>query len=105
MTIVKAAKKAARAFGFGSVITTGMAGALLSGGPALADKASADRCAAKLTPEAKAIYASSAPLLVPGADGRAVVTEQTRNLVLSGKIAHTKATESAQAAASCLVLR
>ncbi|MFG1349643.1 hypothetical protein [Xanthobacter autotrophicus] len=98
-------KKAARAFGFGGVIAAGLVGTLLSGTAALADKAAADRCATKLAPEAKAIYASSAPLLVPGADGRAVVTEQTRSLVMSGKVAHATATESAQAAAGCLVLR
>ncbi|MFG1278977.1 hypothetical protein [Xanthobacter autotrophicus] len=97
--------KAARGFGFGGVIAAGLAVTLLSGTAALADKAAADRCATKLPPDAKAIYVSSAPLLVPGADGRAVVTEQTRGLVLSGKIAHAKAAESAQAAATCLVLR
>ncbi|MDI4664553.1 hypothetical protein K9U40_09480 [Xanthobacter autotrophicus] len=97
--------KAARTFGLGSALLGGVMGMLLSAAPAHADKAAAERCAAKLSPEAKAIYAASFPLLVPGADGRAVVTEQTRSLVLSGKIAHTKATESAQAAAGCLVLR
>lgn len=80
-------------------------GVLLAAGPALADKAAADRCAAKLPPEARAIYVASVPLLVQGADGRAVVTEQTRTLVLSGKINHMKASESAQAAANCLMLR
>ncbi|QRG09779.1 hypothetical protein EZH22_21480 [Xanthobacter dioxanivorans] len=78
---------------------------LLAAVPALADKAAAERCAAKLPPEAKAIYVASVPLLVPGADGRAVVTDQTRTLVLSGKINHMKASESAQAAANCLILR
>lgn len=84
-----------------------LAGALLlaAASPAAADKASADRCAAKLPAEARAIYQASAPLLVQGADGRAVVTEQTRSLVLAGKVNHMKAAESAQAAATCLVLR
>ena len=101
MTIMKTA----RAFGFGGVVAAGLLGTLLSGTAALADKAAADRCATKLPPDARAIYASSAPLLVPGADGRAVVTEQTRGLVLSGKIAHATAAESAKAAATCLVMR
>lgn len=78
---------------------------LLWAAPALADKASADRCAAKLSADARAIYVASAPLLVKGADGRAVVTDQTRSLVLSGKVSHLTAAESAQAAADCLVLR
>lgn len=74
-------------------------------GPAWADKAAADRCATKLSREARAIYTASAPLLAKGADGRAVVTEQTRKLVLSGQIDHMKAQESAMAAAGCLILR
>lgn len=83
----------------------GVIAALLVAAPAYADKASADRCAAKLEPQARAIYTASAPLLIPGADGRAVVTEQTRKLVLSGKVSHLTAAESAQAAAGCLVMR
>ncbi|MFG1346380.1 hypothetical protein V5F59_15915 [Xanthobacter autotrophicus DSM 431] len=90
-----------RGVAFGSLLAV----SILAGTPALADRAAADRCAAKLTPEAKAIYQASAPMLVKGADGRAVVTEQTRTLVLSGKISHLTASESAQAAAECLVLR
>lgn len=89
---------------FGTVMGGVIAAALVAA-PAFADKASADRCAAKLEPEARAIYTASAPLLVPGADGRAVVTEQTRKLVLSGKVSHLSAAESAQAAAGCLVMR
>lgn len=73
--------------------------------PAFADGAAASRCAAKLPKEARAIYNASAPLLVKGADGRAVVTEQTRKLVLAGKVDHLKASVSAQAAADCLILR
>lgn len=86
----------------GAILT---AVALVMTAPALADKASADRCVAKLTADARAIYTASAPLLVKGADGRAVVTDQTRSLVLAGKVSHLTAAESAQAAADCLVLR
>lgn len=53
---------------FGTVMVGVMAAGLLAA-PAYADKGSADRCAAKLQPEARAIYVASAPLLVPGADG------------------------------------
>lgn len=81
------------------------AGAVMMGGLAMAAPANADRCAAKLPREAKAIYAASAPLLVAGADGRAVVTEQTRKLVLSGQIPHTTARDMALAAAGCLQQR
>ena len=91
--------------GMAKALGMAMGGLLLAAAPAAADKAAAERCAAKLTPEAKAIYVASAPLLVAGADGRAIVTEQTRTLVMSGKINHMKATESAQAAATCLVMR
>lgn len=73
--------------------------------PALADTAAANRCAAKLPEDARAIYNASAPLLVKGADGRAIVTEQTRKLVLSGKVSHLSANTAAMAAADCLVLR
>ncbi|WP_348838897.1 hypothetical protein [Xanthobacter sp. KR7-65] len=89
-------------------LVAGLAAAMaaaLATSPAWADKAAADRCAAKLPTEARSIYVASAPHLVPGADGRAVVTEQTRTLVLSGKVSHLTAAESAQAAANCLIMR
>lgn len=86
-------------------VVAGLAAGVLGAAPAHADKAAADRCAAKLPPEARSIYTASAPLLVAGADGRAVVTDQTRTLVMSGKVSHLTAAESAQAAAGCLVLR
>ncbi|MFG1479204.1 hypothetical protein V5F53_11145 [Xanthobacter sp. V4C-4] len=82
-----------------------LAGAVLLAGAARADTAAGDRCAAKLPPEARAIYIASAPRLVPGADGRAVVTEETRKLVLAGTVDFAKAQDSALAAADCLVLR
>ncbi|MEP9347761.1 hypothetical protein [Xanthobacter sp. KR7-225] len=85
------------------VVTLAALAALAS--PARADTAEAGRCAAKLSGEARAIYNASAPLLGKGADGRAVVTEQTRKLVLSGKVSHLTANVAAMAAADCLVLR
>lgn len=87
------------------VLRYALAGLVVSTMPALADAGAASRCAAKLSREARAIYNASAPLLVKGADGRAVVTDQTRKLVLSGKVDHLKANQSAEAAAACLVLR
>jgi len=73
--------------------------------PAHADRRSADSCASKLQKPAKAIYDASAPLLVQGADGRAVVTEQTRKLVMAGAVPHIQAQEMAMAAATCLMQR
>lgn len=89
---------------FGAVVGGVVLGGILAT-PVLADKAAADRCAAKLDAEARAIYTASAPLLVQGADGRAIVTDQTRKLVLAGKVNHLNAAESAQAAAGCLIMR
>lgn len=98
----KARASAAR----GVAAAAGLAGMLLFGAmPAHADKAAADRCAGKLPAEARSIYSASAPLLVQGVDGRMIVTEQTRKLVLAGKVSHLTASQSAEAAASCLVLR
>lgn len=82
-----------------------LTGALLLTGPALAEKTAGDRCASKLPADARAIYNASAPKLVSGADGRAVVTEETRKLVLAGQVDYTKAQDAAMAAAGCLVLR
>lgn len=87
------------------VLLVALAGIVVCATPALADAAAARSCAAKLSKEARAIYNASAPLLVKGADGRAVVTEQTRQLVLAGKVSHLTANGSALAAADCLVLR
>ncbi|MFG1400979.1 hypothetical protein [Xanthobacter sediminis] len=87
------------------VLTASLLGTLLAAGPALADQPAADRCAVKLPPDARAIYAASAPKLVPGADGRAVVTEETRKLVLGGQLDFNRAHDAAMAAASCLMLR
>lgn len=86
------------------ILWSAVAVSMLWAAPALASKAAADKCAGGLSKEARAIYKASAPLLVPGADGRAVVTNQTRTLVLNGQIDHTKAHESAEAAAKCLIL-
>lgn len=82
-----------------------LAGALLACGPALAEPDAAGRCAAGLPPDARAIHDASAPRLVAGADGQAVVTEETQKLVLAGQVDVTRAQDAAMAAAGCLVLR
>jgi len=67
-----------------------------------ADRPAANKCAAGLVADAQAIYAASAPQMKPGADARAVITAQTKNLVRSGQINQGTARASAEAAATCL---
>ncbi len=76
----------------------------LMAGPALADQASADKCAAALSPEAKTIYAAVAPDYAAGADLKSLVTEKTRGLVKAGTISMGSARDSAKAAGACLKL-
>lgn len=71
-------------------------------GPALADKAAADQCAAGLTKDGKAIYAASLPSLTAGTDLRVLLTTQTRSLAMAGTIAKGSAKANAEAAGACL---
>lgn len=70
--------------------------------PALADKAAADKCAANLGTDAKAVYAAAAPGFASAADPRALVTEKTKALVTSGAISMGNARPAAEAAGTCL---
>jgi hypothetical protein len=70
--------------------------------PAAADKAGATACASKLPQDARAIYDASAPSAAGASDLKQVVTEQTRSLAMSGKIARGSARSSAEAAGACL---
>jgi hypothetical protein len=74
----------------------------LSATPSFASKASADACAAKLSPEAKEIYAASIGSVAPGVDMREVVRGKTRALVMSGKLTRDQARPAAEAAGACL---
>jgi hypothetical protein len=70
--------------------------------PAFADAAGADACAKTLSPPAKMIYQATAPDIRQGVELKAVVTAQTRKLVMDGKIERSIARPSAVAAAACL---
>ena len=70
--------------------------------PSLASKASADACAAKLSPDAKQIYAASIGSVAPGIDMKEVVRSKTRALVIGGKLSRDAARPAAEAAGACL---
>jgi hypothetical protein len=72
--------------------------------PALADRVAADRCAGRLAPEAKLIYASVLPGIFTAPDPREHVISHTRSLVMAGKISIGAATTSAENAGACLRL-
>ncbi len=74
----------------------------LSATPSIASKASADACAAKLSPEAKQVYAASIGSVAPGVDMREVVRGKTRSLVIGGKLTREQAQPAAEAAGACL---
>ncbi|HQS10848.1 MAG: hypothetical protein B7Y12_19065 [Rhizobiales bacterium 24-66-13] len=67
-----------------------------------ADRPAANKCAAGLAADSQAIYAAAAPQIKPGVDARAVITSQTKSLVMSGQINQGTARASAEAAATCL---
>lgn len=80
-----------------------LAGLTACAAPALADKAAADKCAAGLNADGKAIYAAAAADFAKAADPRALVTEKTRALVTAGTISAGGARGAAQAAGNCLM--
>jgi hypothetical protein len=67
-------------------------------------KAKASACAAGLSKDAKAIYDATAPQVASLATLRETVVEQTRSLVMAGKIGQGTAKSSAQAAGECLAM-
>lgn len=74
----------------------------LSVSPSFASKASADACAAKLSPPAKQIYAASVGSVAPGVDMKEVVRSKTRAMVMGGKLSRGQARPAAEAAGTCL---
>lgn len=70
--------------------------------PVLADKTSADQCAAGLGADAKAIYVATAPGFADTSDPRALITEKTKSLVMAGTVSMGNARNAAEAAGSCL---
>ena len=67
-------------------------------------KAAGDACAAKLPAESRLIYDATVRNLGSAATIRDVVTEQTRALVMQGKVQMSTAKTSAEATAPCLEL-
>lgn len=67
-------------------------------------KAAGDACAAKLPAESRLIYDATVRNLGSAASIRDVVTEQTRALVMQGKVQMSTAKTSAEATAPCLEL-
>ena len=67
-------------------------------------KGKASACAAGLAKDAKAIYDATAPQVASMATLRETVVEQTRSLVMAGKIGQATAKSSAQAAGECLAM-
>lgn len=78
--------------------------ALLVPGAAFADQAAGSACAAKLPADAQTIYNASVGQVTPQTDLRALITDQTKSLVMAGTIQRASAKPSAQAAAKCLEL-
>jgi hypothetical protein len=90
---------AASSSGSSSASQTAAASSTPSASPGK-DKASA--CAAGLTKDSKTIYDATAPHVGSLANLRDTVVAQTKQLVMSGKIAQVTAKSSAQAAGQCL---
>jgi hypothetical protein len=73
---------------------------------AFADSAAAVKCRAGLDPEAQLIYDRVLPLVTPTTVIRDVIKQQTRSLVIAGKVKRATARDSAKAAGECFrVLR
>ncbi|MEP9378038.1 hypothetical protein ABLE91_15065 [Aquabacter sp. CN5-332] len=83
---------------------TAAAGLCLITSVALADRPAADKCAAGLNTNGKAIYSASAPQVAPGADLRSIVTANTQALVKSGAVSMGDARPAAEAAGKCLAM-
>jgi hypothetical protein len=71
-------------------------------GPARADTAAANTCAAGLSKDARTIFDATLPKVAPGVDLKSVVTSTTRGLAMSGTIDRGTARESATQAGTCL---
>ena len=61
-----------------------------------------DACAAKLTPDGKAIYTATVAAKPTMETVRAVVEKEARSLVMGGKIARGSARDNAVAAGECV---
>jgi len=84
-----------------SMLVLAAVGLSLSAAPSFANKAS-DACAAKLSPDAKQVYAASIGSVAPGVDMKEVVRSRTKGLVMSGRLNRANARSAAEAAGACL---
>ena len=75
---------------------TGFAAAAWAAGPA------GDACAAKLTPDGKAIYAAAMAAQPTTETVKAVIEKEARSLAMGGKIARGSARDNAMAAGECV---
>jgi hypothetical protein len=89
---------------FHHLVTTAVAATMvaLSVAPSFANRSAADACAAKLSGDAKLIYASTIGAVAPGVDMVETVRAKTRELAMAGKINRAQAQPAAQAAGECL---
>ena len=69
---------------------------------ARADGAAGDACAAKLTPDGKAIYAATVTAKPTMETLRDVVEKEARSLAMGGKIARASARDNATSAGECV---
>jgi len=85
-----------------ALLLSTLAAAMAFATPSLADRATADACAAKLSPDAKLIYTASIGAVTPTADLAGVVRDKARSLVMGGKLSRDAARPAAEAAGACL---
>jgi hypothetical protein len=71
---------------------------------AQADPAAAEACAAKLDPDARAIYVEAVPGIREGKDMRAVLTKVVMPKVMTGTMTKNTARPLAESASHCLAL-
>jgi uncharacterized protein YcfJ len=69
---------------------------------ARADGPAGDACAAKLTPDGKAVYAAVVAAKPTTETLREVIEKEARSLAMGGKIARASARENATAAGECV---
>jgi len=68
-----------------------------------AGKTEADSCAKALPQEARLIYDTVAPQITPSSNVKDVVTANTRQLAMAGKVSRSTARDSATSAGQCLL--
>jgi propanediol dehydratase small subunit len=79
-----------------------LAAAVMCCGPALADKAAADRCAAALPAASKTLYDGALPAVVGGTAVPDALRAVARPLVMNGSMSRDVARSAAEAAGACL---